>query len=376
MSISSSRENCLEVQNLKKYFELKAGFFKKPNILKAVDDHAALLRESAADVGNDHRLGASEAPPAIISVYLGEQLEDVLSQLISTGEATHSLRGGHLHTGVRTLPDFAKDATDRNRTSPFAFTGNKFEFRMVGSRDSIAEPNVVLNTIVAEAFCEACDELEKAEDMELAVHDLIKKYASAHQRIVFNGNGYSEEWVEEAARRGLPNIKDMVDAIPALLEERSVELFERFGVFTRAELESRAEIQYETYAKAINIEARSMIDIASKHIIPAVLQYTTALASSVNQIRSACAEANISVQIELLKECSSLLAATKAALKELTEVTDASAGKREGRERAVYFRDTVVPVMESLRRPADRLEMLVAKDMWPMPSYGDLLFEV
>lgn len=158
---------------------------------------------------------------------------------------------------------------------------------------------MVLNTIVAEAFCEACDELEKAENMELAVHDLIKKYASDHQRIVFNGNGYSEEWVEEAARRGLPNIKDMVDAIPALLEERSVELFERFGVFTRAELESRAEIQYETYAKAINIEARSMIDIASKHIIPAVLQYTTALASSVNQIRSACGEANISVQIEL-----------------------------------------------------------------------------
>ena len=277
-------------------------------VLKAVDRHAALLRESAADVGNDHRLGANEAPPAIISVYLGEQLEDVLAQLISTGEATHSLKGGHLHTGVRTLPDFAKDATDRNRTSPFAFTGNKFEFRMVGSRDSVAEPNVVLNTIVAEAFSEACDVLEQTEDFDMTVHDLIKKYASEHQRIVFNGNGYSDEWVEEAKRRGLPNIKTMVDAIPVLTEEKTVKLFENFGVFTRAELESRAEIQYETYSKAINIEARSMIDIASKHIIPAVLQYTTALASSVNQIREACAEANISVQIELLKECSSLKA--------------------------------------------------------------------
>ena len=210
----------------------------------------------------------------------------------------------------------------------------------------------------------------------MTVHDLIKKYASEHQRIVFNGNGYSDEWVEEAKRRGLPNIKTMVDAIPVLTEEKTVKLFENFGVFTRAELESRAEIQYETYSKAINIEARSMIDIASKHIIPAVLQYTTALASSVNQIREACAEANISVQIELLKECSSLLAATKAALKELTEVTDTAGTKAEGRERAVYIKDIVVPAMEALRQPVDRLEMLVAKDMWPMPSYGDLLFEV
>ena len=183
-------------------------------ILRAVDRHADLLRESAADVGNDHRLGANEAPPAIISVFLGEQLEDVLEQLISTGSATHSLKGGKLHTGVKTLPDFAKDATDRNRTSPFAFTGNKFEFRMVGSRDSVAECNVVINTIVAEAFSDACDRLEKAEDFELAVHDLIKEYATEHQRIVFNGNGYSEEWVEEAKRRGLPNINSMVEAPP------------------------------------------------------------------------------------------------------------------------------------------------------------------
>ena len=182
-------------------------------ILRAVDLHADLLRESASDVGNDHRLGANEAPPAIISAYLGEQLEDVLAQLIDTGEAAHSLKGGKLHTGVSTLPDFAKDATDRNRTSPFAFTGNKFEFRMVGSRDSVAAPNVVLNTIVAESFSDACDVLEKAEDFDLAVHDLIKEYASKHQRIVFNGNGYSDEWVKEAERRGLPNIKTMVEFV-------------------------------------------------------------------------------------------------------------------------------------------------------------------
>ena len=202
--------------------------------MKAVDDYAELLRESAADVGNDHRLGADEAPPAIISVFLGDQLEDVLEQLISTGTATHSIRGGKLQTGVRTLPDLNKDATDRNRTSPFAFTGNKFEFRMVGSSDSVAGPNVVLNTIVADAFREACDEMEQAEDLDLCIHDLIKKYATEHHRIVFNGNGYSKAWVEEAERRGLPNIDNMVDAIPYLKDEKAVSLFERFGVFTRA----------------------------------------------------------------------------------------------------------------------------------------------
>ena len=253
-------------------------------ILKAVDKHADLLRESAADPGNDHRLGANEAPPAIISVFLGEQLQDVVSQLISTGMATHSLKGGVLETGVKTLPDLTKDATDRNRTSPFAFTGNKFEFRMVGSRDSVASPNIVLNTIVAEAFCEACDILEKAEDFDTAVHDLIKQYVGEHQRIIFNGNGYSDEWVAEAERRGLPNIKSMVDAIPALVTEKSIALFGKFGVFTKAELESRAEVKYENYAKAINIEARTMIDVASKQIIPAVIKYTKTLADTINAV--------------------------------------------------------------------------------------------
>ena len=216
-------------------------------ILQAVDRHADLLRQSASVPGNDHRLGANEAPPAIISVFLGEQLEDVIDQLCSTGEATHSIRGGMLKTGVATLPDFEKDATDRNRTSPFAFTNNKFEFRMVGSSDSISSPNVVLNTIVAESFKEVADELEKAEDFEMAVHDMIKKMLAEHRRIIFNGNGYSDAWVEEAKRRGLPNIKCMVDAIPALTTEKSVKLFEAFGVYTKAELESRAEIEYKDH---------------------------------------------------------------------------------------------------------------------------------
>ena len=343
-------------------------------ILKAVDVHADLLRESAADVGNDHRLGANEAPPAIISIFLGEQLEDVVEQLISTGEATHSLKGGKLVTGVKTLPDLTKDATDRNRTSPFAFTGNKFEFRMVGSKDSIAAPNIVLNTIVAEAFAEASDILEKAEDFDLAVHDLIKKYLTEHQRIVFNGNGYSDAWVEEAERRGLPNIKSMVDAIPALTTEKAVALFEKFHVFTKAELESRAEIQYETYAKAINIEAKAMIDIASKQIIPAVIKYTKSLADTVKSVTVAGAEA--SVQSELLAETSGLLSDTKVALQKLIDLDKKSEEVPEGSELAHYFHEEIVPAMAELRAPVDSLEMIVDKEMWPMPSYGDLMFEV
>ena len=258
-------------------------------IMKAIDKHADLLRESASDVGNDHRLGANEAPPAIISMFLGNQLDDVIEQLVSTGTATHSLEGELLKTGVDSLPDLMKDATDRNRTSPFAFTGNKFEFRMVGSQDSISQPNVVLNTIVAEAFKEACDVLENADDFDKALHDLIKKQATEHQRIIFNGDGYSEAWIEEAARRGLPNIPSMVDAIGALTTDKAVKLFEDFGVFTEAELKSRAEVLYENYAKEINIEARAMINIASKSLIPAVIKYIT----SSGRVCKCCKSGNV-----------------------------------------------------------------------------------
>lgn len=344
-------------------------------VLKAVDTYAELLRESAADPGNDHRLGAAEAPPAIISVFLGEQLEDVLDQLVSTGAATHSLKSGKLETGVRTLPNLAKDATDRNRTSPFAFTNNKFEFRMVGSRDSIAPANVVLNTIVAQAFKEACDVLESAEDFDVAVHDLMKKNFTEHQRIVFNGNGYSQEWVEEAEKRGLPNLSCMVETIETLTSEKTVELFEEFGVFTRAELESRKEIKYEAYAKAINIEARTMLDIAGKQIIPAVIKYTKQLADSINAVVAA-GVLEVEVQTDLLSETSVLLKETKIALNHLKEVTEVAAAMEDGKEKAFYYRQQVIPAMEALRKPVDELEMIVDKEIWPMPSYGDLLFEV
>ena len=343
-------------------------------VMKAVDTHADLLRESASDVGNDHRLGANEAPPAIISMFLGEQLEDVVMQLIDKGDATNSIQKGKLKTGASTLPDLNKVATDRNRTSPFAFTGNKFEFRMVGSSDSIAPANVVLNTIVAESFREIADELEKADNFDMACHDMIKKLFTEHHRIVFNGNGYSDEWVEEAERRGLPNIKSMVDAVPALTAPKAIKLFESFGVFTESELRSRAEIKYEAYAKAINIEAKSMIDIASKHIIPAVVSYTTELANSVIAVSEAGVDS--STQKELLDEVTKYLKEMKAALKKLTEVTEKASDITEGKEQATYFRDVVKVAMDELRAPADKLEMIVDKEFWPFPSYGDLLFEV
>ena len=349
-------------------------------ILRAVDVHAELLRESAADVGNDRRLGAHEAPPAIISVYLGAQLEDVLSQMVMNGAATHSLKGKSLGTGVRTLPDFAKDAMDRNRTAPIAFTGNKFEFRMVGSRDSVASSTIVLNTIIAEAFAEACDalekELEKETDFESAVVGLIRKYSYEHSRIVFNGDGYSKEWVQEAERRGLSNLTSMVDAIPYLLTDSTVKLFEKFGVFNRTELESRAEVKYKTYSKVINIEAKAMIDIASKYIIPVVIEYITSLAMSINEVKKASPLTVVCVQEELLQEASVLLSDARNALKKLMEVTDKAEIMRKGRESAEFFRSEVVPVMEELRVPIDKLEMIVKKELWPMPSYGDLLFEV
>ena len=344
-------------------------------VLKAVDVHADLLRESAADPGNDHRLGANEAPPAIISVFLGEQLEDVVEQLISTGNATKSKKEGVLETGVKTLPDLKKDATDRNRTSPFAFTGNKFEFRMVGSRDSVAAPNIVLNTIVAEAFRDACDVLEGAENFEDAVHDLIKENLSEHQRIIFNGNGYSDEWVAEAERRGLPNIKSMVYAIPALTTDVAIKLFGDFKVFTEAELVSRAEVKFENYAKTINIEAKTMIDMASKQIIPAVIKYATSLAGSINTITAAGVSA-VGVQKNLLNETIALLEKTQKALDELVAIENEGCTMEDGEEKAKYYHEKVVPAMEALRAPVDKLEMIVDKEMWPMPSYGDLMFEV
>ena len=293
---------------------------------------------------------------------------------METGEAAHVLQGGKLETGVSTLPDFTKDATDRNRTSPFAFTGNKFEFRMVGSSDSIASPNTILNAIVAEAFCEAADILEKADDFDLAVHDLIKEYLTVHQRIIFNGDGYSDAWVAEAKRRGLPNIKSMIEAVDTLTTEKSVSLFEKFGIFTKAELESRREVLYETYAKTINIEALAMIDMASKQFIPAVVNYTRLLADTVIAVKEAGADA--SAQTDILKEVSQKLVEMKEALKELERVETEAGTMENAKEQAFYYKDAVRTAMEKLRKPVDEAEMLVDKKVWPVPTYGDLIFEV
>ena len=343
-------------------------------IMKAVDTHADLLRQSASNVGNDHRLGANEAPPAIISMFLGEQLEDVVKQLVETGKAATLIEGGMLETGVSTLPDFKKDATDRNRTSPFAFTGNKFEFRMVGSEDSIGSPNTTLNAIVAEAFCEAADVLEKADDFDVAVHNLIKEYMSKHQRIIFNGNGYSDEWVVEAEKRGLPNIKSMVEAVETLTTDKSIKLFEKFGIFTKAELESREEVLYETYAKTINIEALTMIDMASKQIIPAVISYSKSLADTINAVKAAGGDAPVAK--EQLKAVCEKLSAMQSALKKLQEADATASAMSEGKAQAFYYKDTVKKAMEELRTPADELEMMVDKKVWPFPTYADLIFEV
>ena len=345
-------------------------------VIRAVDENAELLRLSASCPGNDHRLGANEAPPAIISMFLGDQLEDVLSQLITTGEAKSSKQGGKLSIGVQTLPTLSKDATDRNRTSPFAFTGNKFEFRMVGSSASIAGPNTVLNTIVADVLEDMADELEKADDFDLAVHDLIKKTVTEHQRIVFNGNGYSDAWVEEAARRGLPNIKSMVEAIPYLVSDKAVAMFSKHKVYSDVELHSRAEILYETYSKAINIEAKTMIEMANKLYIPAVIKYTTDLAASINSVKAACPAADLSVQEELLTKTCTLLKEAKAATVALQGFVVDATTKEEGEESALFFRKVVFPAMSDLRKPIDELELIVDKAAWPVPTYGDLLFEV
>lgn len=343
-------------------------------IIKAVDVHADLLRQSASDVGNDHRLGAAEAPPAIMSVFLGEQLDDVVRQLVETGEASHAIDGGVLQTGVSTLMDFEKDGTDRNRTSPFAFTGNKFEFRSVGSSDSIGSPNTILNAIVAESFCEAADILEKADNFDMAVHNLIKENMTEHQRIIFNGDGYSQEWVEEAKRRGLPNLRTMVDAVDTLVTDKAVRLFEKFGIFTKSELESRVEILYESYGKTINIEALTMLDMVSRQFLPAGIKYSKELADAVNAVDEAGGDS--SVQGEILKEVNEKLSRINHAFKKLKAETQKAAEIKDAKERAFYYKDIIVPSMEELRIPTDELESLTDSKLWPVPTYGDMLFEV
>lgn len=345
-------------------------------VIAAVDDNAALLRMSASNPGNDHRLGANEAPPAIISIFLGEQLDDIVEQILQNGTATHSNKGERMDIGVHTIPPIKKDATDRNRTSPFAFTGNKFEFRMVASSMSIAGANTVLNATVADVLQSMADRMEKTDDLDKTVDEIIYETLKEHQKVIFNGNGYSDEWIAEAEKRGLPNVKTMVDATASLLYPKTIEMFERQHVYTKTELESRAEINYEAYAKAINIEAKTMIHMASKEYIPAIISYVTSLGDSINSISAACAEADLSVQKDLLTTCSSLLAKAQTALYALKDADKKANAMEEGKEQAEFFRDTVFTAMADLRAPIDELEMIVDKEYWPVPSYGDMLFEV
>lgn len=345
-------------------------------VIAAVDSHAALLRLSASNPGNDHRLGANEAPPAIISIFLGEQLEDIVEQILKDGTATHSNKGERMDIGVHTIPPIKKDVTDRNRTSPFAFTGNKFEFRMVASSMSISGANTVLNATVADILQSMADRLEAASDFDKTVDEIIYETLSTHRKVIFNGDGYSDEWIAEAERRGLPNVRTMVDATASLLYPQTIEMFERQHVYTKTELESRAEINYEAYSKAINIEAKTMLEMASKQYIPAIIRYVTSLANSINSIATACPAADTSVQTNLLKKCSSLLASAQEALEALKKADKEANTMEEGKVQAEFFRDTVFTAMANLRAPIDELEMLVDKEYWPVPSYGDMLFEV
>ena len=345
-------------------------------VIKAVDVYADLLRVSASNPGNDHRLGANEAPPAIISIFLGEQLQDILEQ-IENGGATSSKSGGNMVIGVTTLPPLPKDATDRNRTSPFAFTGNKFEFRMCPSSSSIAMPNIVLNTIVAEVLQEIADRLEKTADVNAEVQEILVEYVSKHKRVVFNGNGYSDEWVVEAESRGLQNLKTTVEATKALIAEKNIAVMEKHAVLSRVEMESRYEIALEAYIKTINVEALTMVDMSKRQILPAVINFATNVAASINEINATGIEVDLTAQTELLIEVSALTASLKKSIVVLEEATAKAANAHgDTYAQASLFRFDVAEKMAALREVADTLETLVDQEIWPMPTYGDLLFNV
>ncbi|MDP4125743.1 MAG: glutamine synthetase III [Bacillota bacterium] len=343
-------------------------------IVKAVDDYAELLRLSAATPGNDHRLGANEAPPAIISIFLGDQLTDIFAQL-QNGGLKRSLQGEKMTSGVQTLPAFRKDSTDRNRTSPFAFTGNKFEFRMVSSSQSISGPNVVLNLIIAEVLSQFADRLEQATDFDQTLKELLRETAKNHKRILFDGNGYSDDWVEEAAKRGLPNISSTVEAALVLTREATVELYEKHKVLNRTELESRYEINLEQYSKQINIEALTMINMAKHQIIPAAVKYSTQLAQSINAIKSASEAVDVSVQEGLLQELGSLLVSFKQKLSILENDTlKATTLTENSYAQSVFYRDNVFKDMQDLRLDGDKLETVIDAELWPLPTYAEMLF--
>jgi glutamine synthetase len=342
-------------------------------LLKAVDTHADILRATCATAGNDHRLGANEAPPAIISIFMGEELTDILEK-ISKGQKIVTKGAQFVNVGVDTLPEFPKDNTDRNRTSPFAFTGNKFEFRMVGSAQSISGSNVALNTIAAEALDEIASRLEKAKDKNAEAAAIIKETYKQHNRVIFNGNNYDDAWAKEAEKRKLPNVRNAVDALKAFVSDKSLKLFEKYEVLSHKELHSRYDIYVDTYSKQINIEALAAIDMAKKQFIPSGLEYATFLADSISSFKAASVGAP--VQTDLLKKLSTLLAASYKDLTKLEVAVEKAQETKDTVKQAEAYRDKVVTVMRDLRADIDAIEMIVPKDMWPVPTYADLLFKL
>lgn len=343
-------------------------------VIAAVDDYQELLRVSVASAGNDHRLGANEAPPAIISMYLGDELSGLLES-IAADKPTGKKSREQMLLGVHVLPKFPKDSTDRNRTSPFAFTGNKFEFRMLGSSFSVAGPNIVLNTIVADELSLFADRLEKAEDFQSELTKLVKENYLAHKRIIFNGNNYSPEWVDEAARRGLSNLKDTPAALARFLDPKNVEAFKKFHIFTETELKSRQEILIENYAKTIHIEALTAIDMVRQQILPAISHYVGDLAQRVVARRGASQSLACKADTALVEQLGGIEDKLYDAVGTLSDETE-KAEKRERFEAAVYYRDKVIPAMVEARKYADQAELLVASSYWPMPTYGQLLYTV
>jgi glutamine synthetase len=340
-------------------------------VISAVDKNSKLLRASVANTGNDHRLGANEAPPAIVSVFLGDQLGDIFEQLAGAG-AKSSKKGGELKLGVSTLPPLPKDCTDRNRTSPFAYTGNRFEFRMVGSSQSIAGPNFVLNTIVADALCLIADELEKSKNMTQTTQKILKQLATDHAKIIFNGDNYSEAWVEEAAKRGLPNIRSTVESIEGIPTKENTQLFKKHGVLTPAELKARTEILLEVYNMQINIEAGTTLSMAKRQIMPSCIEYTSRLGNAVAAVNGAGVDPI--VQVSLLKRVNSLITDLQNAIETLEAAKAKAGGVGKAEKRAESCRDDVVPAMNAVRAAADELEALVDADLWPLPTYAEMLF--
>ena len=372
-SMSTTHENLLDpgdtpMENLQFLVFLAA-------VIKAVDEYADLLRTSVATPGNDHRLGANEAPPAIISIFVGEELEAVIDAIASDSPYAGPTKM-KMDLGVDVLPKFSKDTTDRNRTSPFAFTGNKFEFRMPGSAENLSDCNTILNTAVAKELKGYADELEKADDFTSAAIALVKRTIRDHRRVIFNGNGYTAEWEEEAARRGLPNKKNTPAALPALVDPKNIRLMEDFGVLTKVEMESRYEVEMEHYAKIINIEALTMLEMARKQLLPAVNSYMSEVANTAAAKLAVSEALSVRSETKTLTKLSADADAMSDAIDVLQDVVDAAEALTSESEKAVAFHDNVIPAMDALRAAADDAETICGEDYWPLPSYSKMLYYV